>query len=42
MIKRLEKLIENIKIARSKANNVEVGNVKLGQRIFDFIHKDVI
>lgn len=42
MIKRLEKLIENIKIARSKANNVEVDNVKLGQRIFDFIHKDVV
>jgi hypothetical protein len=42
VVKRLEKLLEAVKVARSKANNVEVNNVKLGQRLFAYLHKDII
>lgn len=42
LLERVEQLIEAIKIARSKANSVEVKNMKVGQKLFDFIHKDVI
>ncbi len=42
LINRLEELIESVKIARSKANNVNVKNVKLGEKIFDFVHKDIL
>ena len=42
MIKRLEKLIEAVKIARAKANSVEVQNIKLGDKIFNFLHKDIL
>ncbi|GAB4342424.1 MAG: hypothetical protein OHK0038_22310 [Flammeovirgaceae bacterium] len=41
ILKRIDKLLEAVKIARSKANNVEVNNVKVGKKIFDFIHKDI-
>jgi hypothetical protein len=42
MTNRIEKLIEAVKIARAKANNVEVVNVKLGKKVFDYIHKDLL
>lgn len=42
VVKRIEKLLESVKIARSKANNVDVSNVKLGQKLFAYIHKDII
>lgn len=38
MIQRVNRLIETVKIARSKANSVEVNNVKVGQKLFDFIN----
>ncbi|MGD1842876.1 MAG: hypothetical protein ACFB0B_18565 [Thermonemataceae bacterium] len=41
MVERIEQLIEAVKIARAKANNVEVNNVKLSQELFTFIHQDV-
>jgi hypothetical protein len=42
MIKRIEKMIEAVKIARAKANNVDVVNIALGKKIFDFIQKDIL
>lgn len=42
LIDRFEKTIEAVKIARSKANNVPVKNVKLGKEIFDFIHNGIL
>jgi hypothetical protein len=41
ILKRVDKLLEAVKVARSKANNVEVNNMKVGKKIFDFIHKDI-
>jgi hypothetical protein len=42
LLERIDSLAEAVKIARSKANNVEVTNIKIGQKLFDFIHKDVL
>lgn len=42
ILKRLEALIEQVKIARSKANGAEVKNIQLGQQIVNFIHKDIL
>jgi len=42
LVRRFEELIEAVKIARSKANNVEAQQVKLGQEIFDYVHEDII
>lgn len=42
LIKRIDDMIEAVKIARSKANNVEVNNIKIGQQLFDFINKGVL
>ncbi|NRB50118.1 MAG: hypothetical protein HRU41_20745 [Saprospiraceae bacterium] len=42
LVDKLERLIEAVKIARSKANNVEVKQIKLGQDIFDFIHNEIL
>lgn len=42
MIKRLEKLMEAVKVARAKANSVEVQNIKLGDKIFNFLHRDIL
>ncbi|HAI75057.1 MAG TPA: hypothetical protein DCM08_02320, partial [Microscillaceae bacterium] len=42
MVKRIEKLIEAVKVARAKANNVEVVKVELGKRVFEFIQKDLL
>ncbi len=39
LTQRITSLIEGVKIARSKANNAEVTNIKVGQRLFDFINK---
>lgn len=39
LTQRISTLIEGVKIARSKANNAEVTNIKVGQRLFDFINK---
>ena len=42
LVDKLENLVESVKVARSKANNVEVKNVKLGNSLFDFLHEDII
>lgn len=42
MIARIDELLEAVKIARSKANNAEVKNVKVGKDIFEFIHKGIL
>lgn len=42
LIKRIEGLLEATKVARSKANNSEVNNIKIGQKLFNFIHKDIV
>jgi len=42
LLKRIDGLLEAVKTARAKANNVEVKNVKVAKKIFDFIHKDII
>ncbi len=42
LIQRVTQLIEAVKVARSKANNVEVKNIQIGQKIFDFINKDIL
>lgn len=42
MLERLDKLVEATKIARTKANDVQVEEVKIAQRLFDFVHKDVL
>ena len=39
MLKRIQQLLEAVKIARSKANNVEVNNIKIGQKLFEFINE---
>lgn len=41
LLKRLDDLIEAVKVARAKANNVEVNNIKIGQKIFDFINQGI-
>jgi hypothetical protein len=42
LLTRIDTLLEAVKTARSKANNVEVKNIKFGEKLFDFIHKDVL
>jgi hypothetical protein len=42
LLGRIDRLTEGVKIARSKANDVEVKNIKIGQRLFDFIQKDIL
>ncbi|MEM6378973.1 MAG: hypothetical protein AAF705_12215 [Bacteroidota bacterium] len=41
LVDKLDNLIEAVKIARAKANNVEVKNIKIGKNIFDFLHEDI-
>lgn len=41
LIARIEKIIEGVKIARTKANNVEVKETKIASDIFDYINKDL-
>jgi hypothetical protein len=41
LLRRIDSLIEAVKIARSKANNVEVTNIKVAQNLFNFINKDI-
>lgn len=41
LLKKIDDLLEAVKIARSKANNIDVNNVKIGQKIFDFINEGV-
>ncbi|WP_027003718.1 hypothetical protein [Hugenholtzia roseola] len=41
MVRRIEKLLEAVKVARAKANNVEVVKTYLGKKIFDYIQKDM-
>ncbi|MCP4131909.1 MAG: hypothetical protein GY754_13105 [bacterium] len=41
LLQRLDKLVEAVKVARSKANDVEVNNIKIAEKLFDFIHKDI-
>ena len=42
LMKRINALLEAVKTARSKANNVDVNNIKVGQKLFDFIHNGII
>ncbi len=42
MLRRIDTMLEAVKVARAKANNVDVQNIKLAQRLFDFINKDMI
>ena len=42
LIDKLEALITAVKIARAKANNVEVNNVKLGQEIFNYLNEGIL
>lgn len=42
LLRRIDSLGEAVKIARSKANNVDVQNVKLANRLFDFVNKDIL
>jgi len=42
MVKRIERLLEATKVARAKANNIEVVKVNVGKQLFDFIHKDLL
>lgn len=42
MLARIDRLVEAVKVARSKANNVEVNNTKVGDKLFDFVHKDIL
>ncbi|MEM6297476.1 MAG: hypothetical protein AAF740_02180 [Bacteroidota bacterium] len=42
MLARIEVLLEAVKVARSKANNTEVKNVKVAEQIFDYLHKGVL
>lgn len=39
LLGRIDTLIENVKKARTKANEVEVEEGKIGKQLFDFIHK---
>jgi hypothetical protein len=41
LIKRIDDMLEAIKVARAKANNVEVQDIKVGQKIFDFINQGI-
>ncbi len=41
LIRRIDALLEAVKIARSKANNVEVTNMRVAQNLFNFINKDI-
>lgn len=42
LIKRIDDLLEAVKVARSKANHAEVNNIKIGQKLFDFIHESIL
>ncbi|WMX16279.1 MULTISPECIES: hypothetical protein [unclassified Aureispira] len=42
MVQRVNQLLEATKVARSKANNVDVKNIKLAKKVFNFIHKDIL
>ncbi len=42
LLNRLDTMLESVKIARAKANQVDVNNIEIGQRLFDFIHKDIL
>jgi len=42
LLRRLDSLFEAVKIARSKANQVDVNNIEIGKRVFDFINKDIL
>jgi hypothetical protein len=41
LLKRLDDLIESVKVARAKANNVEVNNQKIAKKLFDFVNKGI-
>lgn len=42
LVEKVEKLIEAVKIARAKANNVDVKKCTIAKNIFDYIHKDIL
>lgn len=39
---RVDSLIRSVKKARMRANDTVVDNVTIGQKLFDFIHKDIV
>jgi hypothetical protein len=41
LLKRIDELSEAVKIARTKANNVEVNNIKIGQKLFEYINEGI-
>ncbi len=42
LLKRIDEILEAVKTARAKANNVEVNNVKFGDKLFAFINKGIL
>jgi hypothetical protein len=42
LLERIDKLIDAIKTARSKANECEVKNIKIGDMLFNYINSDII
>jgi len=41
LLKRIDDMIETVKIARAKANNVEANQVKIAKKLFDYINQGV-
>lgn len=42
LIQRIERLLEAVKKARAKANQVEAVKMEMGKKIFDYINKDIL
>lgn len=42
LLANIDKLIDAVKVARAKANQAEVENVKIGKKIFDYINKNIL
>jgi hypothetical protein len=42
LLERIDVLLVSVKKARSRANQAEVLQMKIGKKIFDYIHKDII
>lgn len=42
LLERIDFLLNAIKIARAKANQAEVNQIKLGSKIFQYIHTDIL
>ncbi len=42
LLKRIDEILEAVKTSRAKANNVEVQNIKFGDKLFAFINKGIL